>query len=225
MRHFLTGLVLCALAASVADAQTRRRRPAPKPAAKTVTAPAAIECTHVLGDGVTSKRIFCDIMTGTDPFGGTVIRLPARQGTATLTFDLHNRHMYSAELIERGRGYVRATATIGVLTMDKTLLTRAVIMTEFRTAADLFDRIAAGPGASGVKAVAPIGDEVITVEIADAKLEAVSLLGEKLVAVRSDGTETTTSPGRAVATISNARLQHIPASKTPAAKKPASKKR
>ena len=213
MRRFLTGLVLCAVAASVADAQTRRRRPAPKPAPKVVTEAAAIECTHVLGDGIASKRTFCDIMTGTDPAGGTIIRLPARQGAATLTFALHNRHMYSAELVERGRGYVRATATIGVLSMDKTLLTRALIMTEFRTLADLFDRVAAGPGATGVKAVAPIGEEVITVDIADVKLEAVSLLGEKLVAVRSDGTETITNPGRAVAVVSNARLQYRPRAK------------
>jgi len=210
MRRFLIGLVLCALATSAADAQTRRRRPAPKPPPKQVTAAAAIECTYVLGDGVATKRTFCDIMTGTDPAGGTIIRLPARQGAATLTFDLHNRHMYSAELIERGNGYVRATSTIGVLAMDKTLLTRAVIMTEFRAAADLFDRVAAGPGATGVKAVAPIGDEVITVEIPDAKLDAVSLLGEKYIAVRRDGTETVTNPGRAVAIVSNARVQYRP---------------
>ena len=194
----------------MADAQTRRRRPAPKPAPKPVTVAAAIECTHVLGDGVTTKRTFCDIMTGTDPAGGTIIRLPARQGAATLTFDLHNRHMYSAELVEQGRGYVRATATIGVLAMDKTLIQRAVIMTEFRKAADLFDRIGAGPGATGVKAVAPIGDEVITVEIPDAKLDAVSLLGEKLVSVRADATETIANPGRAVALVSNARLKYTP---------------
>jgi hypothetical protein len=215
MHRLLIGLVLCALAVADADAQSRRRRPAPKPAPKPVTEAAKIECTHVLGDGVATKRTFCDIMTGTDPVGGTIVRLPARQGAATLTFELHNRHMYSAELVERGRGYVKATATIGVLGMDKTLLTRAIIMTEFRTAADLFDRVPAGPGATGAKAVAPIGDEVITVEIADATVEAVSLLGEKLVAVRADGTETITGAGRPVALVSNVRLQYRPAAAKP----------
>ncbi len=41
--------------------------------------------------------------------------------------------------------------------MDKKLLARAVVQTEFRRAVDLFDRVAAGAGMAGVKAVAPIG--------------------------------------------------------------------
>ena len=85
------------------------------------------------------------------------MRLPPHRGPATLSFDLHNRHMYSAELVDSGRGYTRATATIGVLAMDKKLLARAVVQTEFRRAADLLDRVAAGAGMAGVKAVAPIG--------------------------------------------------------------------
>ena len=58
----------------------------------------------------------------------------------TLTFDLHNRHTYSEELIKTNRAYRRYTATIGVLTLDNTLLSRAVVQNEFRTAADLVDR-------------------------------------------------------------------------------------
>ena len=88
--------------------------------------------------------------------------------------------MYSAELVDSGRGFTRATATIGVLAMNKTLLTRAVVQTEFRRAADLFDRVTAGAGMAGVKAIAPIGIEPVTLEIAEG-INAVSILGEKLV--------------------------------------------
>ena len=179
-------------------------------AARTITEPAAIACPTLLGEGVATKRSFCDIYTGTDPAAGAIVKLPARRGAATLTFDLHNRHMYSATLVESGRGYARATATIGVLTMEGELLSRAVVMSEFRRADDLLDRIAAGPGTTEVKAVAPIGAEPITLEIPE-KIEAVSLLGEKLVVVREGGTETVVAPNRPVATVSNVRLEYRPA--------------
>ena len=204
-----TALAICVLAMLVmggVEAQTRRSVPS---RARTVTEPVAVQCAHVLGEGVRTKRSFCDIWTGMDPALGAVIRLPARQGAATLTFDLHNRHTFSPELVASGRGYARATATIGVLTMDGRLLTRALVATEFRSAEDLFDRVAAGDGMPGVKAVAPIGAETIVVEIA-ADVDAVSLLGEKLVVAAAGRTETVTAPGHAVATISHARLQYRP---------------
>ena len=57
--------------------------------------------------------------------------------------------MYSEELIKSNRAYRRYTASIGVLTMDNTLLSRAVVQNEFRTAADLVDRIGGGAGPGG----------------------------------------------------------------------------
>ena len=93
--------------------------------------------------------------------------------------------------------------------MDKTLLTRAVVQTEFRRPADLFDRIAAGAGMAGVKAVAPIGSEPVTLEIAEGT-DAVSILGEKLVIVRTDATETISGASRPIAIVSNVRLQYRP---------------
>ena len=92
----------------------------------------ALVCPSLLGQGVATQRTFCSIQADIEPAAGAIVRLPPHRGPATLTFDLHNRHMYSAELVDSGRGYTRATATIGVLAMDKTLLTRAVVQTEFR---------------------------------------------------------------------------------------------
>lgn len=205
----MTILALGALV-SGADAQTRRPSPA-RPAAPAITTEAAaLACPHVLGQGVATQRAFCDIEAGTDPLAGAIVRLPPHRGPATLTFDLHNRHMYSAELVDSGRGYTRATATIGVLAMDKTLLTRAVVQTEFRRAADLFDRIAAGAGMAGVKAVAPIGREAVSVEIAEG-VDAVSILGEKLVIVGVDTSETISGANRPIAVVSAVKLSYRPA--------------
>ena len=204
----VTLFVLSALL-GVAEAQTKPRPPA-RPASQTFkTETIALACPSLLGQGVATQRTFCNIQADSDPAAGAIVRLPRHRGPATLTFDLHNRHMYSAELVEGGRGYTRATATIGVLAMDKKLLARAVVQTEFRRAVDLFDRVAAGAGVAGVKAVAPIGTEPVTVEIAEG-VNTVSLLGEKLVVVGVDTSETITGASRPIAIVSNVRLRYRP---------------
>ena len=173
------------------------------------TEPVTIKCPNPLGDGVQSKQSFCDVLTGRDPADGIIIDLPLHVGPVTLTFDLHNRHMYSEELVKTNRGYRHYTATIGVLTLDNTLLSRAVVQNEFRTAADLVDRISGGAGPGGVKAVAPTGTESITVTI-PAEETSVSILGEKLSVVRLDGVDSFTLPGQPVAIVNNVMIQYRP---------------
>jgi len=156
--------------------------------------------------------VFCDVLTGRDPAEGVVITLPPHTGPVTLTFDLHNRHTYSEELIKAGRSYRHYTATIGVLTADNTLLARAVVQNEFRSAADLVDRVGGGAGPGGVKAVAPTGLEPIAIVIPEEE-QTVSILGEKLAIIRADAAapDNFTAPGRPIAIISNVVLQYRPA--------------
>ena len=202
-------LVLLAVSGS-AFAQTRRpaKKPAtPPPVALKTDAP-EMTCPAPLGVGVKTKTAFCDVMTGRDPAGGVLIKLPPHRGPVTLTFDLHNRHMYSEEQVKSRRAYARYTATIGVLTMDNTLISRAVVQNEFRTAADLVDRVGGG-AAGGVKAVAPTGSEAITITIPEAEDE-VSVLGEKLTVERLDGAATYTQPGRPIADISHVMIEYRP---------------
>jgi hypothetical protein len=194
-------------AAPPSEAQRARRQPA-QPAMK--TEPAAIECPAVLGQGVSTARTFCDVLTGRDPTAGILVKLPPHTGPVTLTFDLHNRHTYSEELIKTNRAYRHYTATIGILTADNTLLARAVVQNEFRSARDLVDRVAGGAGPGGVKAVAPTGIESISVTIPTEE-ELVSILGEKLSVVRADGTDNFSAPGRPIAIVSNVMLQYRPA--------------
>ena len=105
------------------------------------------------------------MLTGADPKEGVLVTIPPHRGPVTISFELHNRHTYSAELVKSKQAYRKYTATVGVLTMDNTLVDRAVIQSEFRTEKDLFDRISGGAGPGGVKAVAPSGDEFITMEL------------------------------------------------------------
>ena len=65
-------------------------------------------------------------LTGRDPKEGILVAIPPHRGTVTLTFELHNRHMYSEELIKAKKAFRQYTATIGVLTMDNTLIERAL---------------------------------------------------------------------------------------------------
>lgn len=175
---------------------------------QTVTAPGDLNCFNVLGTGVTTGRTFCDVLTGTDPAAGAILTLPPHKGPVTLRFDLHNRHTYSEDEVRARRGYARYTATIGVLTLDNTLVSRAVVQSEFRTRDDLLDRVAGGAG-GGVKAVAPVGIEPIVMTL-PAEVEAVSFLGEKLEQVRVDGTATYTAPGRPIAVISHVEVEYVP---------------
>jgi hypothetical protein len=205
--------LLLILAVAPSHGQTRRapaRRPA-APAQPAVTKePAVLQCPSLLGEGIHSKRSFCDVLTGRDPAGGIVIAIPPHTGPVTLTFDLHNRHTYSEELVKSNRAYRRYTATIGALTADNTLLSRAVVQNEFRSEADLVDRVGGGAGPGGVKAVAPTGTETITITV-PAEENSVAILGEKLHVIRPEGTDNFVAPGRPIAIISNVMLEYRPA--------------
>src|SRR5262249_19632356 len=154
------GLLALTVLTLSASAQSRASARRPPPKAPTPKREAAeVTCPTPLGVGVTSKTLYCDVMTGREPVAGILIKLPPHRGPVTVSFDLHNRHTYSEEEVKAKRGYRRYTATVGVLTMDNTLISRAVVQNEFRTAADLVERIGGGAGPGGVKAVAPTGRE------------------------------------------------------------------
>src|SRR5688500_6243268 len=158
----LTGSgVLVAQTAKPPASTTKKPAPRPatrKPAAKPlppVTEPAMVNCPVVLGPGARDQISYCDVVIGRDPMGGIVIPFPPHQGPVPLTFSLHSRHTYSEEQTKANRAYHRYTATVGVLALDNTLLSRFYVQSEFRTPADLVDRILGGSGPGGLKAVAP----------------------------------------------------------------------
>jgi len=210
----MRAIVVALIVAVPLSAQTRKP-PARKPAPP---APAAVPlkkvvpevtCPTPLGVGLKTKVSYCEVMAGRDPAGGVLVQIPPHKGPAMLSFDLHNLHLYSEEQVKAKRGFARYTATIGVLTMDNTLISRAVVESEFRTAADLVDRVGGGAGPGGAKAVAPTGTESIVIPIPEGE-EQVSLLGEKLMVDRIDGTASYTQAGRPIAVVSNFALEYKP---------------
>jgi hypothetical protein len=199
---------------------TKKTTPAPKKAPAPLPPPTRIQaewkCPSELGMGVTTNRRFCDVLTGRDPKEGILITVPPHRGPVTLSFELHNRHTYSAELVKNKTAYRKYTATVGVLTLDNTLLDRAVIQSEFRSDPDLFDRISGGAAPGGLKAVAPTGDEFITMTLPVDVGEQVTILGEKLSVTRQDGAaENFSAAGRPIATISNVMIEYRPAPAKP----------
>jgi hypothetical protein len=224
MRLVAATLALVLVVVSDPSAQTKKATPATKstsaarqaPAKKTTAQPALtraqaeLTCPSELGLGVATKRRFCDVLAGRDPVGGVLVTIPPHRGPVTLSFELHNRHTYSEELVKARRAFRKYTATIGVFTMDNTLLDRAAIQSEFRTERDLFDRVGGGAGPGGVKAVAPSGTEFISIQLPEDVGEQVSLVGERLTVIRPDGTDTFVSEGRPIATISNVMVEFRP---------------
>ncbi len=211
-------LALTLITAPPAIAQKRKApaKPAPKPPAMKTTTP-EIKCASLIGMGVKTIRSFCDVPAGRDPEQGIIITLPPHSGPATLSFDIHARHTYSEDLTKSGKAYSRYTAVVGVLTMKGDLLGRGAVQAEFRTPADLFDRIGGGAGPGGLKAVAPVGREQVFVTV-PANVAEVSVLGETLDATTPAGHETVVLTGRPVAIISNVLVEYKPAP-TPKKKK------
>jgi len=214
-------LVLAVPVAAHPLAQTTHKAPAKKATSKLEplkTATPDVKCPSLIGMGVKTVRSFCDVPAGRDPAQGIVIDLPPHLGTATLMFDLHARHTYSEDEMQRGKAYAHYRAGIGVLSMNGDLLGRGAVDAEFRTASDLFDRIGGGAGPGGLKAVAPAGREQVFIEIPE-KVEQVSVLGETLDATTAAGHETMVMAGRPVAIVSNVLFEYHQAPVKPPAKK------
>ena len=188
----LAGLVLAS--ATPLEAQSRRIEPA------------EVRCPSVLGVGVDTDRTYCDVLVGHDVAEGIVVVIPPHGGPATVTFTLYGRHTYSEDEVTRGRGYARYLATTAVATTE-TVLARPVVLAEFRTAADLADRVSGGAGPGGVKAVAPVGGERIRISVPQEVVE-ISIVGLELQIQRVDGAESFASPGRPVAVISDVQVEY-----------------
>lgn len=199
----LAGAVVAAvLAAEAADGSGQRQK-----AGKPKTETPEIHCQAVLGTGVETGRTFCDVATVSNTSGGVIICFPRHRGPATLTFDLHNRHVYSEDLLREGRAFRRYTATVVVITMDSMVLGRGTALSEFRTAADLLDRV---EGPDGPKPVAVLASEPVTVEIPEG-IDEIAIVGERLTTLRLDGREDIDSPGRLIASLSNIKISYVPA--------------
>lgn len=195
----------------VAGAQTRRRTPPRRTATPALKVEAAaVKCPSQLGRGVRTRVDYCDVLISRNPADGILITMPPHDGTAYVSFNLHNRHTYSEEEVRARRAYARYTAVVGLLTKAGDLLDRGAVQSEFFAEKDLFDRIEGGAGPRGLKAVAPIGSEQVRIEVPDPKVSEVSILGEKLTVSRGSQTATYTIVGTPIASVSNIKVEYRP---------------
>jgi hypothetical protein len=220
MPVLLAGLFALAIALP-ADAQDRQRRSTQRQNSSTTAAAASgstpapiretplMQCPSVLGNGTKSQRLFCDVLIGSYPAGGLRITIPPHEGRATLLFTIHNRQMLPADGAKKDgpAPYARYTAILRVLAPNGSELQKAVVQSEYRSTADIIERIAGGAGPGGVKAVAPTGSEPIVVDLPPGLTE-VSLVGERLVIERLDGSETITTAGRPIAVVSQVFVEY-----------------
>ena len=177
--------------------------------AQTLTEAPEVWCPSVLGIGVVTQKPYCDIQVQVEPQLAIRVVLPPRQGQAILSFDLHNRHTYSEQEESVGRAYAEYLASVAVATMDGEIIGRGVVMSEFRAASDLVDRISGGAGETGLRAVAPTGTERIRVTVPE-DLEELVIAGQSLDVVQIDVRDTVTGLGRPVAVLSAVLLEYSP---------------
>lgn len=167
-------------------------------------------CAAALGSGVRTRRAFCDVIIAATPEGSVSIPVPARNGPATLLFDLHNRFGIPVLSGYPGVSYTRHEAVIRIVDATGDVVGRGAVVREFRAVADLFDQLAGGGAPGGVKGVAPGPPEAVRVTI-PAGVTSVGIAGERLRVRTSSGADDTyDAPGRPVAIASNIRLEYRP---------------
>ena len=193
------GIVLatCLLFAAIASGQ------------EMIAEPAEVHCPSVLGVGVNTDLAFCDILIQQDAGLGARVVLPARQGEATVSFNLHNRHTYSEDEVEAGRAFASYTAEIAVASLEGDVLGRRFIQSEFRSGDDWVDRITGGAGPRGLKAISPTGTERVFVKI-PGELNEVFIVGQSLQVLRTEAHESIVDAGRTEAVISDVRVDYQP---------------
>jgi len=167
------------------------------------------KCPASLGLGVRSNRVFCDVVISDKPADGIGMTIPRHRGASTLHFDLHNRFTVTPEGVQPAQAFARNTAVVAVLGPKGDVVGRGATVSEFRTAADLFDRIGGGAGPGGVKAVAPGTPTPIDITL-PAAVSTIALVGVRLEVTNRLGTQAYDTPGRPVAIVSNLRIDYVP---------------
>jgi hypothetical protein len=165
-------------------------------------------CAADLGPGIgNATRRFCDVVITTTPARSVSVPIPPHTGPATVLFDLHNRFTVLSAPTEPGAAYVRHTAIVATIAPDGTVLSRSGVQREFRTIQDLFDRIAGGDAAGGVKLVAPGQPQAVRVAV-PAGVSSVGIVGQRLSVMNRDGVASHDAPDRPVALVSNVRVEY-----------------
>jgi hypothetical protein len=167
----------------------------------------AVKCAADLGAGLKTKRQFCDVVIASSGDASVAMAIPPHTGTATLTFDLHNRFLVPVVTLDPSLAFSRHLAVIAVVRSTGEPIEQAAVMREFRANDDLFDTIGGGGRPGGIKAVAPSEPEAVRITI-PAGVTGIGIVGVRLDITTRAGKEAFDAPGRAIAIISNPRISY-----------------
>jgi hypothetical protein len=175
-----------------------------------ITRPVAnAECASDLGIGVKTKRRFCDVVIASTARESVSITLPPHTGAAALMFDLHNRFTVPPATVDAAQAFTRHTAVVAVVRPTGEVIERAAVGREYRSVADLFDRIGGSARGSAPKVVAPGQAQSIRVEI-PAGVTTVGIVGTRLEEWRATGRGAFDNPNKPIAMVSNLRISYVP---------------
>jgi hypothetical protein len=142
------------------------------------------------------------------PVESIMATLAPHRSPVRLQFDLHNRFAVPPIPREPAQAFARHSAVVAVVG-PKAEIGRAVVVGEYRTPTDLFDRLAGGAGPGGVKAVAPGSPTAVEMTI-PAGINSVGIVGVRIEMTTRLGTQIFDTPGRPIAMLSNLRIDTSP---------------
>ena len=201
--------VMVGLMAALTMAQQRGgRATAPAQSAAPTSVVLEAHCASDLGKGVKTAREFCDVIVAATGDDSMSMRVPAHTGPASLFFDLHPRFEITGPDGDPARLFQRHTSVVAVVGPTGDVIDRAAVAGEFRSTADLFDRMSgSGPGA--FKVVAPGLPTPIKVAV-PASVTSVGIVGLRVEILSRFNMRAFPEPGRPVAIVSNWRIEFVP---------------
>jgi hypothetical protein len=167
----------------------------------------AATCAGDLGTGQKSGRAFCDVIMAASGAGSIAMTIPTHRGTAALSFDLHNRFAVPPESMDPVQAFARQSAVVAVIG-PKGEIGRGIAVGEFRTSADLFDRIVGGGAPGGVKAIGPGPATAVAITI-PAGVTSIGIVGIRLDVTTRLGNQRYDTPGRPIAIASNLKIEYL----------------
>ena len=165
-------------------------------------------CASNLGAGVKTNRQFCDVIIASSAGESFSMTIPARTGAATLMFDLHNRFAVPAANIDPVQAFTSHVAVVAVIKSTGEFIERTAVSREYRTVADLFDRIGGPVRGSAPKNIAPGQPQPVRVTI-PAGITGIGIVGTRIEEWRAAGRFTYDNP-RPIAIVSNWRIEYTP---------------
>jgi hypothetical protein len=206
MARTLAGRLVGALVALTTAASLVADERRPDAQARGARVSRAATCASDLGVGVKSRLRFCDVLVAQTGADSVAMPVPSRSGAATLRFDLHSRVQVQPGVTDPIQAFVRSAAVVAVVKANGDLIERAAVVSEYRGADDLFDRLA-GTRPGELKIVAPGPPEPVRVAI-PAGVTAIGIVGLRVELMTAAVRAAFDAPGRPVAIVSNLRIEY-----------------